>query len=781
MNSEIRRILEMDVVLEKVASLAVSVPGREIIHQMEMITDRDRLATRLSLVTELRNVLEYDDPFPLWTFPDIRPLLNRIQVQGACLQPEELNAVKNALSMVRHLDSYMAQRADKYPLLKKSMKDLKPFPELEEAIDRVIDENSEVRDKASATLAGLRRDIGRKTASVRKRLDSIMRDLSSRGWTMEDSLVIREGRLAIPLKENYRGAVKGVILDQSSSGATVFIEPLDVLELNNDIRRLRLQEKQEIERILVQITEAAGKHVEAIATDVHVMGQTDGLLATVKFALRIQGETAQIAEDGYFYLNDARHPLLLGKLSRDEVIPLTLEMDAPLRTLIITGPNAGGKTVALKTIGLLALMHQHGLPIPASSESRLPLFSDIFADIGDRQSIEQDLSTFSSHMQSLKTILENARGTTLVLLDEIGSATDPAEGAALAMAVLKHLTVTGAMTVATTHMGSLKVFAHEEPGMENGSMVFDQESLEPTYRFCMGIPGSSYAFEIAERLGLAAAIIEDARSRIGDERGQLDRLILHLEDQVRSSQELRRDAEIKESRLSGLIKLYDDRLNDLNSREDQSKQKALDEAESILREANTLVERVVRDIREQDASRESIQSAREAIRFEKNRIQQMKPKKKKETVVSLHKGDWVLWGEHPGRGKMISDADGSGRVLVEWEHARLRIPLTALKPAGKPDKKAGNVSAQVIYKKKKVRDEIDLRGMTVDEALDVLETYLGDATASGFKQVRIIHGKGTGALRNAVGKYLKKHARVETMRLGGYFEGDTGVTILELK
>lgn len=773
--------LELGTILFRLSELTSSPPGREQVLGLAGCDNPEDLEKELGRVTEMRDLLSFDDPFPLHPFSDIEQSLKKMDVQGAFLKPEELLALKDILVIIRQVKAYLDQREKKYSRLQKMAKALPVWPDIEKEINRIIDASGAVKDKASETLAALRRQIQVKSSQVRKRLDTILRTMVSKGYAQEDSLVLREGSLVIPVKESCRGHLKGIVLDQSASGATVFIEPIEILDLNNEIRRLKGQEAREIEKLLIGLTDQIRPSLSGIRTAYQALIQLDVLAAKARFSIQLGANAAGIDDKGDLDLVEARHPLLLMREKRESVVPLTLKMIHPLRSVVITGPNAGGKTVALKTVGLLALMHQYGLHIPVKEGSSLPFFSRIFADIGDQQSIEQDLSTFSSHVQNLKAILTASDNSTLVLLDEIGSSTDPAEGAALAEAVLCELYDRGSLALATTHLGSLKVFAHEHEGMENGSMVFDQKTLTPTYYFQMGIPGSSYAFEIAQRLGLSGRVIERAKSIVGEERGTVDRLIFYLEEQVQKTRELMISAELKESRLSGFLKLYEDKLSKMQDIESEAREKAVHEAEAVLKEANAVIEKVVQNIRERDADKDSIKDAKKNVQAIKEKIQAGKKVKTEPSEYQPQKGDWVLWSGHSGQGRVVSRPDSKGRVQVQWDQVKLRVPGRDLRPGHPPAEK--KVQTGALYKKpvQQVTNEIDLRGMMVDEAIEVVEKYLSDAVMAGFQQVSIIHGKGTGVLRREIGNYLKGHSLVKNKRLGNWNEGDTGVTILELK
>jgi DNA mismatch repair protein MutS2 len=438
--------------------------------------------------------------------------------------------------------------------------------------------------------------------------------------------------------------------------------------------------------------------------------------------------------------------------------------------------------VALKTVGLLALMNQHGLHVPAGEETRLPVFASVFADIGDRQSIEEDLSTFSSHIRNLGVILENAEADSLVLLDEIGSATDPAEGGALAMGILKTLTERRTTTVATTHIGLLKVFAHDEPGVENGSMAFDQDTLKPSYRFQPGIPGSSYAFEIAERYGFQEAVLRRARSYMGEDRGRLDRLVFDLEDKLEKAEALHREAVIRESRYNGLVQLYESKLERMQAEAEERKKSILGEAEELLREASAMKERVLKELRESRGDRDIARVLHKDIETKRKQAADLRSEPVRGSAKgTVSEGGWVTWRGHHGAGRVVTAPDRNGRVLVEWNDVRVRITVGELDSVAEPRRDTAPAGLIRLEVDRPSSDEIDLRGRTVDEAIALLDRHLPDAVSAGFAGARIIHGKGTGVLRREVRKYLETHPLVRSQRLGGWTEGDTGVTIVEFK
>lgn len=781
MNDTLKFTLEFNIILQRLADLALSDHGKYYLKNLSHFENPQMLQEQLNLVTQLRDCLLYEESLPVQRFSDMRPSFKRLEA-GASLLSDECLHLLSLLVMTRKLHYFLQKLNEKYPLLWQVLQPITELPSLEKEIQRVIDPSGEIRDNASQTLSKLRSSIRSTQNKIRSRLDNILQSMMKNGYAQDENLALREGRLTVPVKENFRGQLNGVVVDQSASGATMYMEPLDVIEMNTELRRLHASEKQEIERILLQLSREIGAYLPDIERNYQRAVDFDILYAKAQFSIQMDGYAAETVQDVPLHLKEARHPLLLNKLGKKKVVPIDLLMDEETRTLVITGPNAGGKTVALKTVGLLSLMHLHGLHIPAQLGSRIPFFCHVFADIGDKQSIDLDLSTFSSHISNLKSILDDADAHTLVLLDEIGSATDPAEGSALAMSILKELTDRGCFSIVTTHIGQLKVFANEEPGIQNGSMAFDQESLRPTYRFQAGLPGSSYAFEISERLGIDSEIIRQAKQYLGEDRGNLDDLILHLEKEEQKIRSLRKEAEIQDSKLKALIKLYEDRNRSVEKQEKSLQETWAREFREKLKEANAQIEYMVREIRETQAEKASIQKAKRLLDEKKESLKTIVPEKVPAKLKKdLKENDWIKWSGREGKGQIISTPDSSGRVLVAWGNLKLKVPLDQLLPAAPPESSKKMSVFTKIDSSQTTTHEIDLRGLTVDEAIASMETYLSNAAMTGFHEVRVIHGKGTGALRKAVGSRLKKHPLVKSQRLGNWNEGDTGVTVVQIK
>ncbi|MDZ7360270.1 MAG: endonuclease MutS2 [candidate division KSB1 bacterium] len=786
-------LLELDKILEQIAEAALSPIGAEEIRALRPSNDIREIQNRLDEATEMRAILDYDDHFPLTNIPDLRPALQHLRIAGRALEIRQFIDFAHFLGGLRRVRSYLAARREKYPLLAAIAQPLTPLQDIETQIENAISfTDGSVKDSASPVLSRLRKEIRRAMAETRERLQNILKKLAARDMLQEELITMREGRLVLMIKNEYRQRVPGLVHDQSASGRTLFVEPMESVESNNRIRQLQGAEREEVERILLELSNRLRQHLPALQTNLARLVQLDVIHAKAHFSRQLACHAPQLRTESALKLSGARHPLLLltaeKRKARDSVVPLDLELGGDTLTLILTGPNAGGKTVALKTVGLLALMTNCGLHIPAQPESLMPIFRRIFVDIGDRQSIEEDLSTFTSHTARVVEILRQAQAGDLVLLDEIGAGTDPEAGAALAMAILQELTQRRCMTIVTTHHGALKTFAHETPGVVNGSMAFDGETLRPTYQFRPGVPGASYAFEIAERLGLQKEVIETAAQFVGKEKGKVENLLAELNVKLLEQRKTTEKIKLEEARLAALTKLYEERVNALKAQERGLKQKAVAESEAILQRANATIEKAVREIREQAASREAIQSAKQALQAAQNEIAaekrrvSLEPPAPDQPLAEVLPGMKVKWLKQNTVATVLEAPDSSRRVLLEVGSLRARVPLSELRldetPAAGHLESLPKISgfdspAQV--------PEIDLRGMRVDEALAAVDKFLDGALLAGWQEVRLIHGKGTGALRQSIGNFLKKHPQTQRFHEAAMGEGDYGVTVVELK
>jgi DNA mismatch repair protein MutS2 len=772
--------LEFDKVKKHAARYAVSDIGRELIDNLSPSSALSAIRLALAQVTEMKDLLNGDDAPPLDGIPDIRIALQRSTIENYALAPEELRQIFALLFTTRQLAAYFSRRRQRYVLLAELVTGLAPDKILEYNIDQAIDERGAVKDGASKELRTIRRSIVEKQGALRSNLETMLRSISDKEWTQEEIITTRDGRMVIPVKTEYKNRVPGFIHSTSSSGATVFVEPTESLDLNNEIRTLQFQEQREIERLLKDLTGQVSESRDRLAENLRILTAVDSLQARAKYSIEILGSEPAIVAEGLLNLREAYHPILLQRHKRSEVVPLSFALSEGFRIVIISGPNAGGKSVAMKTIGLMPILAQSGFHIPASPESQLPVFDDIFVDMGDEQSIENDLSSFTSHLKNIKFVLENAGPRSLVLLDEIAAGTDPVEGASIAAAVLEELRRVNAVVVVTTHHGALKSFAHESAGFANAAMEFDQETLSPSYRLRLGVPGSSYAIEIAERMGLARTVIERSRQILGDAGSKLERLLIDLERQAQAHTAALKHLEASQLRVDELNRLYTSKTSHLDKELKARRTQALQEADEILRSANALVEKTIREIRESAASPAVIQEIRhevEARRAEmESNLTQLRPEPVPETGLSV--GDTVQLLESDIVGT-VESVSGPGRYVIATANARLKARQKDLKKVEAP--KVTIAAAKENTIESQATSEIDLRGLYGDEAITAIEKFFDTAILSGLHTVRLIHGKGTGALRKRVSEYLQQRHDVKSFRLGEWNEGGSGVTVVELE
>jgi DNA mismatch repair protein MutS2 len=662
-----------------------------------------------------------------------------------------------------------------------------PLKELENSIAKCIDTAAlDVKSNATPELSSIRKSIERAQVSARKKMEAMLKSYGDQGLLQENVISVRGGRLVLVVKDEHRRKVKGLVHDQSATGSSYFIEPLSVVDDNNRVRELYSEEAKEIERILRMLTDQIREQNETIEKNLAVFAELDFIYAKARLSKALNATKPELVEQPVLSIFKARHPLLLLRMGEKAVIPMDVSLGENIHTLIISGPNAGGKTVALKTVGLVALMTSCGLHIPAQPHSRVSLLPQIFANIGDQQSLENDLSTFSSHLQDLKEIAEKSDDRTLVLVDEIASGTDPEEGTALAIALMERLTERRTLSIVTTHQSPLKAFAFSTDGVENASLEFDVNSLLPTYFFRTGVPGSSYAFEIAQRMGLPKEMTERARQLVGSHKNKLEGLLLELEERTQNYKELQREASIKETEYKGLLKLYQERNEALKKETNAIKRQALQDAEALIKESNAKVEQAIREIRESNARKENVKAARENLQQQKEKIERVKKEIPAEHVAPVdsepvENGDFVTWQTTGGTGQVISDVDKKGRVMVQFDGGmKASVPMNELIKNTKKRKTRGRVRFNV-ESEKRYTNELDIRGMLGEDAVNELEHFLDEAMLAGFGEVQVIHGKGTGKLRKHVSQYLQRHPQVIAFRLGYWNEGDSGVTVVELK
>jgi DNA mismatch repair protein MutS2 len=809
--------LGFDVVRDRLAANVRSPLGKERLDGMTPARTMGWLREELDRVEELQAAFQYGDSVPLSPMYDLRDALRRAAPEDAYVDPEDLKAIRETLIMLRRLKKHFEVRAEDYPRLAGAVERVTPLPKIEEYVESILDEDASIRDDASPELHRLRQQIRKREEDLRKTLDKALRRAVREGHATGEQATIRGGRMVIPVRSSAKGKVEGFVHDRSASGQTVYVEPAACLELNNEVRELKSAEQTEIERILREVTAHVRAKRDTIEVNLKVLAQFDLLRAKARLANRLDATVPKLNEEGHIEFYEGRNPVLKlhfealdedgetkgrapeteGSIPPRDVVPLDLELGDDFHTLVITGPNAGGKTVAMKTVGLFSLMLAYGLPLPVAPHSSFPLFDRIVADVGDEQSIEDDLSTFSSHVSNLRHMLEAGGDNSLVLIDEAGTGTDPDEGAALAQAVLERLTAAGARTIATTHHGTLKVYAHETEGVENGSMEFDQETLRPTYRYQEGVPGSSYAFEIARRMGLTDDLLERARELAGTQKTAMENLISTFETRTQQLEDELYEAETAREKAEEAQERYEEKLRTIEKERDEFRQQALEEAERIVDEANARIENTIREIKEAQAESEATKEARQRLEdYEEDlhdRREATEGETRPDTAPPDESGDGAPTApaEPIEEGDQVVVDDGStavevqeiedGEALVVMGSMRMRVPLNRLTKAGgsdpEPTEQTGGDAEMTALE---ASPSIDVRGERVDEARHRVQHFLDDAVAADLDTVEILHGKGTGALRTAIHDLLADRPDISDHRKAPIEEGGAGVTKVDL-
>jgi DNA mismatch repair protein MutS2 len=763
---------------------ATFTPGKELAADLLPAADLAVVAKRQQETTEAKGILRREPDVPLGGLKDIRKILHKVGL-GAVLEPHELLEVTDVLRAARRIKRFFLDKQGQYPLTEDMAGSLTAYHAIEDKVSQAIDTGGEIADRASAELRSVRvrsRDLH---AGIKAKLDQIVRSPEHQKHLQEFIVTQRGDRYVVPVKQEYRGQFPGIIHDQSASGATLFIEPMAVVEMNNELRRLAAAEKQEILRILTGLTDHVRAAADGISANLEILGRMDFIFARGRLSARMDAGEPRLNDRRCLDLKGARHPLIPGR-----AVPVSVHLGKEFHILVITGPNTGGKTVALKTVGLLTAMAQAGLHIPAETGSEIGIFRQLFTDIGDEQSIEQSLSTFSGHMTNIVRILSGVDSDSLVLMDELGSGTDPVEGAALAMAILEYLDERQVRTIATTHYSELKVFAFNRPGVENASVEFDTKTLQPTYRLLIGQPGSSSAFEIAARLGLNPAVIERARSLLTKEDVEVAELIRELEENRRLAEEERAAAARLRQQAEAMQKEYSAALGALQDKKARLLAEANSEAAGILKKARMQADDAIREVRGALAKADQggllhARQARTRLRdgqsaFE-DKMNAAAAEKYGLPPKRVAPGDTVFIPKFNQKGH-VTAYDDDGQVTVQVGIMKVTVPIGEIR-LDKEEKKVRETSTAARVMTGKVKDfntEIDLRGLMVDEAIEQVEKYLDDAFLAGVPQVYLIHGKGTGALRKAIGSMLARHRHVKTYRLGQYGEGGMGVTVVEL-
>ncbi|MFD2370298.1 endonuclease MutS2 [Brevibacillus sp. GCM10020057] len=785
MEQRVLKTLEYEKIVAMLVEKATSTYGKEKAAELLPFTTIEEVEIAQRGTSEAATVLRLKGSVPLGGIRDIRGAVQRARL-NAMLAPLELLDIASTIGAGRRLKQFLLDMCDDHelPLLRAQAERIEGLRELEMEIRRCVDEGGDILDSASIELRQVRQEIRQLEARIREKLDQMTRSSSYQKMLMENIVTIRGDRFVIPVKQEYRHVFGGIVHDQSASGATLFIEPEVIVSMNNKLRELRLREEREVERILYLLTEQVGFAVDALAMNIDALTELDFQFAKAQLAWSMKAISPRLNDRGYLNLRKARHPLI----PRDVVVPLNVELGGDYQAIVVTGPNTGGKTVSLKTIGLLSLMAMAGLHVPAEEESEMTVFSSVFADIGDEQSIEQSLSTFSSHMKNIIHIIEAMDEKSLVLFDELGAGTDPTEGAALAMAIIDHVIASGARLVATTHYSELKAYAYDRPEVINASVEFDVETLRPTYRLLVGVPGRSNAFAIAKRLGLPEAIIDVARGSISEEDNQVESMIASLERNRKAAETERQKAEELRREAERLRRELEEERAKFAEEKNKRMERAEDEARIAVQLAKEEAESIIRELREMKAEGVEIKEHRliDAKKRLNNAVLELEKEKVKKPAKAVRAtqikvGDEVLVTSFGQKGTVLEKVSND-EFLVQIGIMKMKVKREDMHVQNSISQKPQAASYTSVKRRSdNIRMDLDLRGYNVEDGIREIDQFLDDALLAGLHTVSIIHGHGTGALRKGVHEYLRQHRNVKSFRLGGQGEGGVGATIAELK
>jgi DNA mismatch repair protein MutS2 len=785
MNERSLRILEFYKIKEKIKKYARTNAGKAMVEALEPYDNVYEINNKLEETNEALEILIGKGNPPLEGLFDIQEGIERAK-KGGTLTPEQLLRVGGMLRVSRIMKEFFKrEEAEKaYPRLEDLAYILIPIKPLEDAIERAIVSEEEISDKASQTLYNIRRSLKEKNSSVREKISSIVKSNSK--YLQDDLYTMRGDRYVIPVKSEYKSQVPGLVHDQSSTGATFFIEPMSLVNLNNEIRELVLKEKAEIERILEELSAKVKDNGEQCLSNFKILIELDFIFAKGKYASALNAIKPIVREDGVFSILSGRHPLI----DADKIVPSDVYLGEEFQTLMITGPNTGGKTVTIKTVGLLHIMGLSGLLIPARDNSSIAFFTEIFADIGDEQSIEQSLSTFSSHMTNIVNIMRHVDDKSLALFDELGAGTDPAEGAALAVSILETLRKRGAKLIATTHYSELKAYALKTEGVENASVEFNIETLSPTYRLLIGVPGKSNAFEISKRLGLVEGVIKRAKEYMSEENLQFENLIRELQEKSIIAKQEAREAKKLKDEAEELKKKFEEKLEKLEKTREKAYMDARREAKDIISNAKDEADDILKAMRELEKLGIST-GGRQRLEEERKKLKESLEKQEKglhnmkenegEVISKVTLGMEAFLPSLNQKVIVISMPDGKGEVQVEAGIMKISVKLKDLRQTQVSKADKVRKKREVKLNLSSIESRVDLRGLDAEEACYKADKYLDDAYRANLAEVTVVHGKGTGVLRKAINDMLKRHPHVKSYRLGAYGEGGDGVTMVELK
>jgi len=771
-------------VKELIKAHCLSVMGQQMVDKIQVMSNFDLIKKFLSQAAEFKNILVNDAALPIHHFFDIKSLANKAKLEGAFLTEEEFFQVQSSLSTVFAVIAYFNEREGQYPNLEALFEHLPIEKAIVKKIEQVIDAKGKIKPNASRDLADITSGIAKAEQDARKKIDQIFKSASGNGWTADGSLTVRDGRLCIPLLAENKRKLKGFIHDESASGQTVYIEPEEVFTLNNLIRDLEFERRREIVKILTALTTELRPYVPLLLSYHGLLTKLDFVRAKALFAIDIEADMPQVVNDATLKLTNARHPLLLLNFKKEgkTVVPLNLKIDEGTRIVVVSGPNAGGKSVCMKTVGLLQIMAQSGLLIPADESSEVGVFKQFFVDIGDDQSIESDLSTYSAHLSKMKTFVEQANGKSMILIDEFGTGTDPQFGGPIAEAVLESLNTKKVRGMVTTHYSNLKIFAGNTEGIENASMLFNNVEMQPLYMLEVGKPGSSYAFEIAQKIGLPQRVLDLAKTKISAGQKNVDTLLVGLEREKKEILDTRVKLDRQQKHVNLLLTENEKLKSYLEENKKDLIRKAKDEAKNIILSANKLVENTIAEIKSNNADKEKTRTLRDNLsrELEKNIIKPVAPKVASSTD-ELNVGDWVK----------LTDSETTGQVM-EIARDNVIIAIGDLRTVAKR-KRVQKISRSAVPKEIRrsfstqtsdlagFNPEIDVRGMRTEDAIAAIERLFDRALMMGYGSLKILHGKGDGILRKMIRQYLKKYDQVDRLEDEHADRGGDGITYVYLK
>ena len=774
---------------QMVSGHCISQMGLEKVDEMAFSTDKALILKSLEQTDEFIRLLQTGVPFPVRDFHDLREAFHQIQIEGTCLSVEDLFALKPSLNVLEAILRFgHSEGAVNFPQLKSLIENIFIERSIFTEVNRLVDDKGEIPDNASTELLEIRQSIRRKQGGIEKRIRQIMGDAKTAGWVDQKSeITIRDGRLVIPVKASDKRAIRGFIHDESATGQTVYIEPAEIFDTSNEIKELEYAERREIHRILLAFTRLLRPYLSELRKAWNMLGELDFIRAKALLANEIGGIKPEIQDTPYINWIQARHPLLEQKLKKQgkQVVPLDLQLNENERILVISGPNAGGKSVCLKTTGLLQYMLQCGLMPPMRIDSQCGLFDSLFIDIGDEQSILDDLSTYSSHLINMKALLENADGKTLFLIDEFGTGTEPQLGGAIAEAILLELNKKQAFGMVTTHYANLKLLADNHEGIINGAMLFDTRFMQPMYIMLTGKPGSSFAFEIAKKIGFPKQILDDAANITGDQHLKFEKQLQQLEVDKKAIRKKEQDLRIADQLLTEVVEKYKKLLAELEGKKKQYLRDAAAEAQELIAKANSQIERTIKEIKEAQAEKTKTKEIRQNLEKTKEEIAQKakdvaEAKKKEETEVVLKVGDTVCIEEMQVVGEILAISDTDATIL--FDSIRLRTSPDKLRKVSRAEARKtqrrwqSGIAEDLSEKAEHFDLTLDVRGKRADEALDIVDKYLDEAKLLSIKEVSILHGKGNGILRKLIREKLSHIHEVERFCDASLETGGTGIT-----